>query len=277
MAGTILLGIDVETAGPGSATYARLGPELLAAEGARGTWFVTGRTLELDPDLFRAADRSGLVDLQAHTYDHILLKTVLMQVPPGKTVHGSTDFFMQRGGAPEEIDRDLARCQQVFGDLLGRRAVGLCGPWCYYRGLGDRPDLLELVYRHGFRILRTFGRDAHDCQPVPMEWQPFFYKTQGFPDALEIMVHDYQDDFYFMVIEGVPDASTYPAHLRLLADRVAREGLVWSLCSHDHNCRTPEGFAEKTAWLRDIIRYAKSIGIRFATVTEYYAERRTGV
>ena len=153
------------------------------------TWYLTGRTLESYPDVFRDVDASDCVELQAHTYDHILLKTVLMRVPEGKRIHDKTDWYMHRGGSPEEIDRDLARCQRVFSDVLGRRATGLTGPWGYYRGLGDRPDLLEIVHKHGFRILRTFARDENDAQPVPLDWRPFFYEVQGFPDVLECLVH----------------------------------------------------------------------------------------
>jgi len=274
MPGTILLGIDVETANESAAAYARLGVEFLARQGVRATWYVTGRTLAAYPALFLEADRSGAVDLQAHTYDHILLKTVLTEVPPGRTVCGRTDFFFKRGASPAEVDADLARCQGVFEDVLGRRARGLTCPWAYYRGLGDRPDLLEIVYAHGFRFLRSFGRDAHDGQPVPMEWQPAFYVPQGFPDVLELMIHDYQDDFLFAEFTGESDAWRYAAHLREVADRVAAEGLVWSLCTHDHHCDTPEAFAAKTGWLGDLVGYAKSAGIRFLTASEYYAERR---
>jgi len=274
MPGTILLGIDVETAGESSAAYAQCGLEFLRRHGIRATWYVTGRTLERYPALFVAADRSGLVDLQAHTYDHILLKSVLTDIPPGCTVCGQTGgVFFNRGGSLPQIEADLARCQGVFEKVLGRRPRGLTGPWAYYRGLGDRPDLLELVYGHGYRFLRTFGRDARDGQPVPMEWQPAFYVPQGFPDLLELMIHDYQDDYLFMEFTGAADASGYPAHLRGVADRVAAENIVWSLCSHDHNCETPGSFAAKTAWLDGLVGYARSLGIRFLTGSDYYEER----
>jgi len=49
------------------------------------TWYVTGKTLERYPDEFRAVDKSPLVDLQAHTYNHILLKTILVEVPRGRS------------------------------------------------------------------------------------------------------------------------------------------------------------------------------------------------
>ncbi len=108
-----------------------------------------------------------------------------------------------------------------------------------------------------------------------MEVQPFFYKEQGFDDVLEVGIQGYQDDGYYVAFNPQEGASAYPAYLRKVADRVAREDLVWSLCSHDHGCETPENFARKTSWLVDVIRYARSLGIRFMTGSAYYAECMT--
>lgn len=272
MPGTVLLGVDVETVGASSENYARLGAELLASEDIRATWYVTGKAIEHTPALFVEADRSGRVDLQAHTYDHLLLKSILIEIPPGRTYGGATGWLSKRGGSIEEIDADLARCQAAFADVLGREATALTGPWGYYRGLGDRPDLLDVVYARGFRILRTFARNERDCEPIPLEWQPSFYQPQGFDDVLELMVHGYQDDFTFAWLTG-QDHDGYVKYLRGLADRAAREDRVWALCSHDSECETPDAFAEKTGWLRETVRHAKSLGMRFLTASEYYAER----
>jgi hypothetical protein len=273
MPGTILIGVDVESANQNSATYARYGVDFLQEESIPATWYVTGQSLERYAKAFADADRSGLVDIQSHTYSHMLLKTVLIEVPPGLTIHGKKDWYMQRGSSVEQIDADLGRCQKVFEDILGRRALGLTCPWCYYRGLGDRPDLLEIVHKHGFRFLRSFGRNEKDGQPVPMVWQPYFYRAQNFPDVLELFAHDYQDDFYYIAFNNLPDASTYPEHLHRMAEHVAANDFVWSMATHDHSCDTPEDFRAKTSWLRDLVRYARSLGIRFLTGSQYYAER----
>ncbi len=272
MAGTILFGIDVESASPDSEGFAGYGGEMFQELDVPVTWFVTGKTLERYPRVFRDIDASALIELQAHTYDHILLKTVLMRIPEGKRIHGKTDWYMHRGGSIEEIEADLKRCQEVFSDVLGRRATGLTGPWGYYRGLGDRPELLEMVHGLGFRILRTFARDQNDAQPVPLDWQPFFYEVQGFPDVLECLVHGYQDDFYWRAFEEPDEGVTYDAYLKTVADRVAEEDLAWSLCSHDHRCATEEGFEEKGGWMRAIVEHAKGLGIRFLTASQYYGE-----
>lgn len=272
MPGTILFGIDVETANENALGFTQHGLRLFEELGIPVTWYVTGMTLERYPEAFRAPEASGLVELQAHTYDHILLKTVLVEVPEGQVVHNSTDFFMQRGASNEEIVADLTRCQEVFERVLGRLATALTGPWAYYRGLGDRPDLLEIVDRLGFRALRTFGRDERDGQPVPLTWRPRFYRVQGFPHILEILIHDYQDDFYWREFAKPAPEARYIDHLRTVADRVAAEDLVWSLCSHDHGCATAEGFAQKGSWYRDLVQYSLGLGIRFLPISAFYEE-----
>jgi len=273
MAGTILLGVDVESNGPPSETYARLGPRMLEALGISATWYVTGQTLERYPKAFVEAEKCGCVELQAHTYSHMLLKSICVEIPPGRSYAGAEGWLCRRGGSNEQVEADLARCQQVFRDVLGRAADALTGPWGYYRGLMDRPDLLDIVRALGFRILRTFARDERDAEPVPLDWQPFFYEPQGFGDVLELCVHGYQDEGNFAWLTGGTITDDWLACLRALADRAAAEDLVWSLASHDHRCHTPEGFAAKTEWIEQIVRYAQPLGIRFLTASLFYQER----
>lgn len=272
MNGTILFGIDVESASRDSAGFAKYGLELFQELNIPVTWYLTGKTLERYPDVFRKIETSKMIELQVHTYDHILLKTVLMRIPDGISIHGSTKWHIERGASLEEIDNDLRRVQLLFQNTLGRHATALTGPWGYYRGLSDRPDILEIVSRRGFRIIRTFARDAQDGQPVPLEWQPFFYEIQGFPEILECMVHDYQDDFYWHAFAQPKKGESYIGHLKSVADSVAEKDLTWSLCSHDHGCATREGFEKKGSWFRAIVKYARDLGIRFLSVSRYYEE-----
>jgi alpha-amylase/alpha-mannosidase (GH57 family) len=273
MPGTILFGIDVESASEESAGFARFGAELFRDLGVPVTWYLTGKTLDLYPDIFREIEAGDGIELQAHTYSHILLKTVLIQVPEGCTVHEKTDWHLERAGTLDEIDADLERCQRVCQKILGRRPTGLTTPWGYYRGLADRLDLLEIVDRHGFKILRSFARNERDGNPVPLEWQPFFYEVQGFPHILECMVQDYQDDFYWEAFARPAEGELYADHLRTVAQKVADEDLVWSIASHDHHCATREGFNRKGDWYRALIEHALGLNIRFLTATQYYNEK----
>ena len=274
MRGTILFGIDVESASDDTLAFVEHAGALFKELNVPATWFVTGGTLEKYPDVFRKVDGEGLIDLQGHTYSHLLLKTVLMQLPDGVTAHGSIGWHMVPGASPQEIDQDLARCQQVFRNVLGREATALTTPWAYYRGLGDRPDLLKIVHSHGFRALRSFGRNERDCQPVPLQWQPFFYKPQGFPDVLECLIHDYQDDFYWEMFAPEEDGKNYADHLRKVADRVAAENLTWSLCSHDHHWNDPESREAKLTWMKGLLEHAQALDMRFLTISEYYREMK---
>jgi peptidoglycan/xylan/chitin deacetylase (PgdA/CDA1 family) len=269
----LLFGIDVETADENAKGFAQFGAELFHELQAPVTWYLTGQTLERYPEAFHVAAASGMVDLQAHTYAHLLLKSVLMRNPATHHVHGDTDWYFQPGGTLAAVDRDLGQCQQVFRAMLGHGALALCGPWGHYRGLGDRPDLLEVVYKHGFRCLRSFARNEWDAQPVPLEWQPYCYELQGYPDLLEVMTHGYQDDFYWEAFTRPRGGERYINHLRSVAERVAADDLTWSLCSHDHNCATLEGFEEKGQWYREILAYARDLGMRFVTASTYYQER----
>jgi hypothetical protein len=270
--GTILLGVDVETPSNGS-VYARCGAEMFAELGADVTWYVTGTALQAAEEAFAAADGCEHIDVQIHTYDHILWKSVLTEVPPGRTVCGKTDWFFKAGASPARIADDLDRCVAAYTRIFNRPPQGLTCPWGYYRGLGDRPDLLGLLSDADIRYVRSFARNETDGQPVPLDWQPFFYSLQGFPDLLELLVHDYQDDYLYTEFTGRP-AGTYPEHLRATADRVAADDLVWSMASHDHACDTPEKFATKTSWMIETIRYARSLGIAFLTGGEDYRRRR---
>ena len=272
MSGTILLGIDVESASESSRRYAEYGTELLQSLGVTATFYLTGRTLAMYPQVFAALENDQAIDLQCHTYDHLLFKTVFMHLPPGVRGHDDNPQYLVKSASPAQIEDDLARCGETFQQVLGRRPRGLTGPWGYYRGLQDRPDLLEIIHRQGFRYLRTFARDERDCQPVPLGWQPFFYQPQGFPDVLELLIHDYQDDYYWQMFARPAPGQTYAAHMKEIACQVAEQGLVWSICSHDHNCETREGFNKKREWLEPLIVYAKDIGIRFLTATGYYEE-----
>jgi len=272
MPGTVLLGIDTESASEDSLAFATLGADMFRELGVPVTWYLTGQTLERYPEAFRKVDEPGLIDLQAHTYSHMLLKTVYVEPPAGINLHGEIGPHIIRGASPQEIDEDLGKCQRVFQDALGRRAIGLTGPWCYYRGLGDRPDLLEIVARHGFKVLRTFGRNERDGQPVPLEWKPFFYAPQGFPDILEIFIHEYQDDFYWKDFTQPREGDKYLDYLKKVADKVAKNDLTWSMASHDHTWADENRRAEKEEWLTGLIKYALGLNIRFLTVSQYYEE-----
>lgn len=272
MNGTIVFGVDVESPGEQSLGYATYGAELYHELDIPVTYFLTGKVIESHPDVWCSLEGNPLIHLEAHTYNHILLKTICLKVPPGMEIHNSKDYFLKKGATLEEIQSDLSRCVQVFRDVIGRPPRGLTGPWGYYRGLQDRPDILDIVAANGFKFLRTFLRDQWDGQPVPLSWTPFFYSAQGHPDILECLVHGYQDDFCWHDFNPTRPRQDYLAYMKLVTNEVVKNGWIWSAASHDHGCGTREGFEKKASWIREWVNYAKGCGIRFLSYEQFYQE-----
>lgn len=264
----VLFGVDVESAGPATKQFAEAMLPIIHDLELPMTWYVTGATLEAYPDLFGQVEDDPLVDLQGHTYAHTLLKTVLIRIPPGETIHGHQNWLYKAGATVDEVEADLVRCQQVFADILGRPATALTGPWGYYRGLADRPDLLEIVHRLGFRALRTYARWVDDTQPVPLDIQPSFYSLQGYPDVLECPIQNFQDEYLWQQWTKPGPEDRYIDNLKAFADEVARRGAVWSICSHDH----ARDMDSKTQWFAEITTYCRKLGGRFLTISQYYDE-----
>lgn len=276
MPGTILIGIAVETADENAAGFVEFAEPLFTQLQCHVTWFLTGRTLEAYPDIFRRIEKNPFIDIQSHTYSHILLKTVVWKLPDGVVFGNATDWIFKRGGSLEDIAADLEKCQQVFQRVLGRRAVALTTPWGYYRGLMDRPDILEICDRLGFKIVRAFSRNEHDGEPIPFEWQPFFYEPQGFGHILETMVHGFQDDYAWRHVARPPEGASYLEYLKTCVDRVAAEDLVWGVCSHDHGAAAQARAQEKAEWYRGLIEYGREKGCRFLTAVRFYQEMIAG-
>ena len=117
MPGTLLFGIDVETANENAEQFVERASKLFHSLEAPVTWYITGRTLEQYPNLFRAFEDDPFIDLQAHTYSHLLLKTVLIHNRP-KAIHGDGRCLACRKGAGCAFMDDIeARIKVLVGDV----------------------------------------------------------------------------------------------------------------------------------------------------------------
>ena len=66
-----------------------------------------------------------------------------------------------------------------------------------YRGLRDRPDLLEVIRASGLRYVTSWGRNEDNGNPTPWEVQPFTYADEGFPEILELPFQFWLDVVWF--------------------------------------------------------------------------------
>ena len=258
---TFLIGYDVEASDPGT-TRAFLGSARRVHEelGVPGSLFVVGRTLRQSPESFAALVGHPLFDLQQHTETHVLLKTVYQENAAGVTVF--------RGGSIDEVRRDVAAAERTFAELLGFRPIGLTGPYNYYRGLCDRPDLIEIVHDEGIRFLRCWGRNAQDWQPTPF-FGPFSLAPLGFPDVWEYGIHGWQDCILRQEI-GWANLDGYFARVRDDIDRVVADDGVYSYCQHDWSSIREDGDMTLT---RRILAHAQARGMRIVAYATDHAER----
>ena len=276
--GTILLGYDVESASDSTRGFLQGARQLHQKYDVPWTIYLTGQTLTARVEDVREVIADPLLTVGQHTYNHVLLKSIYMQPGDGQPVHGRSPNFFHQGGTLEQVREEIDSTQTLIEDLLQIECQGLTGPWGYYRGLVDRPDILQILADNSIQWIRTNARDYRDCQPTPFSEQPFFYTDQGFEDILELGVQGYQDDFYWDRFDDRQYGETYQDYLFAMLEKVAVKDLVWNVCSHDHGTVDTETFFQtKGQWIEELIVQAMDLGIRFASPPQVYAEMKAGV
>lgn len=261
---TLLVGYDVES-GDDPSVVSRF---LERAEGLHSelsapcTFFIMGKVAENNAaELAELKERCGkLIDFQQHTYSHVLLKTVCMD--------DGDKLTLVRGGSLEQIEEEVSRTNRILKERLGVDCMGLTGPWAYYRGLSDRPDILEILDEHGIKFVRTWGRNEKDFQPVPIQVQPFFYEVQGFPRLMEFPIHGWQD-VHWRMLNGWEKTLEYRKFLEDTAAELAGTDFVWSHGTHDWSSirEDPEMLI-----MRGLIERAQDRGFRMLDYKTFYTE-----
>jgi len=265
MKGIMLIGYEVE-AGKTQGVPPRFLEQIMALHnrlGVPATLFTVGQTLEQWVPEFQTIALDPLFDLQQHTYSHQLLKTVY--IDDGKSIR------VVRGVSLEETRHEVRKTSELLRKHLDVECIGLTGPWCYYRGLRDRPDILEVLWEEGIRFTRTDGRNEHDWHPVSMDLQPYWYEALGFAEMLEIPIHGWHDCVIRAEVLGWGDLEGYVESVKPYIDRAAAEDKVFSLCQHDWSSIREDPKMDATEML---IRYAKIHGVRFMTYRAYYEEQK---
>lgn len=274
MPGTLLIGYDVEgvikeirekwgKAYSDSEAVTRIfltrGAEVHHRYKAPCTLFVLGQALEQNVKHFQELAGDDMFDIQQHTYSHILFKTV---------VEENTTARVFKGGTLQEITQDVRKASSLLRKYLNVDCIGLSGPYGYYRGLSDKPEVLQILQDVGIRFVRTYARNEHDWQPVSFDVQPFWYKPQGFPRILEIPAQDWQDCIY-REIHGWENTEGYLSHLRRSLDYVAKHNLSWSICLHDFSSIRDD---PEMSIISGLIEHAQKKHVRIMSCKEYYRE-----
>jgi peptidoglycan/xylan/chitin deacetylase (PgdA/CDA1 family) len=283
---TILIGYDTESAAVGEGLARFISPEFpqyeaaLHAEstvrglevmtrvheqaGVPATLFLCGRTLVHASEAVERACATGLFDVQSHTYSHAIFRDVEYEPSPGARA-------VIPASPPVALTEELAATSDLIRRLVGNEVVGLRTPFGFYRGLRDRPDLLELVQANGIRYVSSWIRNEHNGNPTP--WiQPFAYEEEGFPDILEIPAQFWIDGIWFDA-HGWANGAGYLEALKGAVDEVVAGDLVYGACFHDWAVLSAN--EEGTGWISGFLAYAQERGVEVTTYTEYW-RRVTG-
>ena len=261
----LLIGYDVESHDESTEFFLKAASEVHKNLDAQASIFIVGQTLEKNAAIAQKVLGFGHLEFHQHTYSHVLLKTVVQENEDGITIFPSGTF--------EEICEEIEKGQRTLLDVLGIKGIGLTAPYNYYRGLGDRLDILEVLRENNIKFVRSAGRNEHDWQPVPFEWQPYFYEPQGYPEILECPLHGWQDCIAREKL-GWSNISEYTKWIKRDIDYASAHDLDFVYCSHDWSSIRHDPTLDHIA---EMISYAREQGMEVINYSQYYAERITGL
>jgi hypothetical protein len=215
---SLVIGYNVAGTGDVATQFLRVAKEVHERHSAPCTLYVLDKTVEAHSDELRDIAAGPLFDVQMTLADP--LKTIC------QVAEGVTTVWL--GTTPAEADERIGAAKQTLAEKIGVDATGLSSPMGYYRGLQDRPDILEVLAKHGILFCRTFGRNEADWQPVPFSVEPFWYTRQGFPEIAEFPSQGWQNAL-IRDIYGWEEMDGYGEYLKTDLDEAARrEDQVWS-------------------------------------------------
>ena len=146
--------------------------------GMPATFFITGVTLEADPDEYRRLLGDPLFEVASHTYSHRLLQDHPLC-----------------GEAPsaEEVAEQIVRGKAVVEDVFERPCTGLRPAVGFVDGLTGAADVLARVAEAGFRYVSSKAWGPDYSLPALLA-EPFAYKADGFADLWEIPCHGWHEN-----------------------------------------------------------------------------------
>jgi hypothetical protein len=142
--------------------------------------------------------------------------------------------------------------------------MGLATPYCFYLGLTDQPDLLQVLWDQGIRFIRSYGRKEFGFNPLSLDIQPFFYADQGFPELLECPVQGWQDCIWR---DRFGWHANWERQVFQYLDYIADHNLYYGLLQHDWASLKGDRHMIRT---RAILDYALKKQIRVLTYRELY-------
>ena len=142
------------------------------------TFFITGKTLEANPDEYASRLSDPLFEIASHTYSHKMLRD---------------HPFCGPAASPEQIRTEIFEGKAWVERVFDRPCVGLRPGCCFVDGLRDAPDVLSLVKEAGYRYISSVGWGPDYSLPAPLT-QPYAYVADGFPELVELPGHGWHEN-----------------------------------------------------------------------------------
>lgn len=270
--GTLLIGYDTES---GSVYEASVEPaktleksisaiaDLHVELEVPATFFIVGKTIEMGHRTLRKLrEHPDLFDLQQHTYSHLPLKSV-NPTDGSAAINNDTNVV---GGSIKRIAAEVRRTSELLRHHLDAECTGIRGPWGYYLGLSDRPDIVRILAQNGIEFTSTYLRNRHDGCPLPLGVQPFYYDKQGPPGVLEIPSQDWID-CQWRVLYGWARTRAFARHLTQVTARISKSKLVWGTCFHDWSVITLD---PELTIMRELLTAAKELGVDVMSYKDFH-------
>lgn len=133
-----------------------------------GTVFVLGKLLELCKNQVTKLISKYKIDIQQHTYSHILFK--------------EDKNRSKKPTSLSDIKHEIKITNDLIKDYLGVDVIGLSTPIGYYGGLKSEKEVLKFLKKEGFKFVKSDSRDIGNKLPGPFMVngkikQPYFYNN----------------------------------------------------------------------------------------------------
>jgi len=229
-----------------------------------GTLFIVGKKVEQDAELFSPYLDHKWLDFQQHTYNHDSLKPCVV-THNGKINLQDFPTFEDA----DEIQKDIRKTNEIFKAKFGITCRGLSTPFAYFMGLADRPDILGALHAEGIRYIRSFhlNKEVFEIrEPLPFDYHPFDYGSQGFPDMLELCIKGYSDVTWALRY-GWEAAEGFISYVKQSLNTIEKTDSVWGLVVHDWSLFE---INRDFNVMDEILKYAKSRDIEILSFEEAY-------
>lgn len=142
------------------------------------TFFITGATLEANPDAYRELLDDPLFEIASHTYSHRML----------------LDHPICGGAiSMAEIKIEIENSKQIIERVFGRPCLGFRPACGFDNGFRGHGEILSMLEKSGYRYVSSLLWGPDYSLPANLT-EPFNYAPEGFEDLWEIPGHGWHEN-----------------------------------------------------------------------------------